>query len=127
MLRRAMEHDNVSSVIRQREDLRFLEGVEVEVSGRTKEYRRHERRRDLDTILLTNLIVNPLPYGESISVHHMWFLRRQFRKIGRLPEQGERIRFIGVVYSYTRLGGKSIDRGMFGTEDFGIKPLRYED
>jgi len=122
-----MEHGNVSSVVRQRDDLRFLEDVEVEVSGRVKEFRKHEYRRDLDTILLTNLIVNPLPLGESIAVHHMWFLRRQFKKIGRIPEQGERVRFMGIVYSYTRLGGKSIDRNLFGTEDFGIKPLRYAD
>ncbi len=117
----------MTSIVRQRDDLRFLEGTEVEVSGRLKEYRRHEKRRDLDTLLLLNLIVTPIPLGESISVHHMWFLRRQFKKIGRVPEQGERLRFIGVVYSYKRLGGRSIDRGIFGTEDYGIKPLRYAD
>jgi hypothetical protein len=116
----------VSSVIRSREDLRFLEGTEVEVSGRVKEFRRHEKRRDLDTVLLLNLILTPIPLGESLAVHHMWFLRRQFKKIGRVPEQGERVRFVGVVYAYRRLGGRSIDRGIFGTEDYGIKPLRYE-
>lgn len=116
----------MSSVIRRRDDLRFLEGTEVAVSGRLKEYRKHERRRDLDTLLLTNLIINPLPIGESIAVHHMWFLQRQFKKIGKVPEQGERVRFVGVVYAYKRLGGRSIDRGIFGTEDYGIKPLRYE-
>lgn len=116
----------MSSVIRSRGDLRFLEGTEVEVSGRLKEYRKHEKRRDLDTLLLLNLIITPLPLGESISVHHMWFLRRQFKKLGRVPEQGERVRFIGVVYSYKRLGGKSADRGILGAEDYGIKPLRYE-
>jgi hypothetical protein len=115
-----------SSVIRQRSDLQFLEEVEVQVTGRVKEFRRHEKRRDLDTVLLTNLIVNPLPVGESIAVHHMWFLKRQFKKIGRVPEQGERVRFVGVIYAYKRLGGRSIDRGIFGTEDYGIKPLRYE-
>jgi hypothetical protein len=56
----------------------------------------------------------------------MWFLQRQFKKIGKVPEQGERVRFVGVVYAYKRLGGRSIDRGIFGTEDYGIKPLRYE-
>jgi len=121
-----MECHDVSSVIRSRGDLRFLEGTEVEVSGRLKEYRKHEKRRDLDTLLLLNLIITPLPLGESISVHHMWFLRRQFKKLGRVPEQGERVRFVGVVYSYKRLGGKSADRGIFGAEDYGIKPLRYE-
>ena len=116
----------MSSVIRSREDLRFLEGTEVEVSGRVKEFRRHEKRRDLDTVLLLNLILTPIPLGESLAVHHMWFLKRQFKKIGRVPEQGERVRFVGVVYAYKRLGGRSIDRGIFGTEDYGIKPLRYE-
>ncbi len=117
----------MSSLIRQRDDLQFLAGAEVEVSGRLKEFRRHEKRRDLDTLLLTNLIVTPLPMGESIAIHHMWFLRRQFKKIGCIPEQGERVKFVGVVYSYKRLGGKSIDRGIFGLEDYGIKPLRYEN
>ena len=118
---------NVSSVIRRRDDLRLLEGTEVLVSGRLKEYRRHEKRRDLDTLLLTSLIVNPQPIGESLFLSHLWFLRRQFKKIGRVPEQGERIQFIGEVYSYRRLGGRSIDRGLFNSTDYGIKPLRYED
>jgi hypothetical protein len=127
MLDAAPRWQNVSSVIRSREDLRFLEGTEVEVSGRVKEFRRHEKRRDLDTVLLLNLILTPRPLGESLAVHHMWFLRRQFKKIGRVPEQGERVRFVGVIYAYKRLGGRSIDRGIFGTEDYGIKPLKYED
>ena len=117
----------MSSVIRRREDLRLLNGTEVEVSGRLKEYRRHEKRRDLDTLLLVNLIVTPLPIGESVFLSHLWFLRRQFKKIGKIPEQGERIIFVGEVYSYTRLGGKSVDRNLFGTTDFGIKPLRYHE
>ena len=117
----------MSTVIRRREDLRLLEGTEVVVSGRVKEFRKHERRRDLDTLLLVNLIVTPTPIGESLFLSHLWFLRRQFKKIGRVPEQGERVQFIGKVYSYRRLGGRSIDRGMFNTTDFGIKPLRYEN
>ena len=117
----------MSSVIRRREDLRLLEGTEVVVTGRVKEFRRHEKRRDLDTILLVNLIVTPTPLGESVFLSHMWFLRRQFRKIGRVPEQGERVRFHGTVHSYRRLGGKSIERGLFNETDYGIKPLRYED
>jgi hypothetical protein len=127
MIHAAVECSNVSSIVRQRDDLKYLEGIEVSVSGRLKEYRKHEKRRDLDTLLLTNLIVNPLPFGESIAIHHMWFLRRQFKKMGRIPEQGERVRFVGVIQSYRRLGGRSLDRGMFNTTDFGIKPLHYED
>ena len=68
---------DVNTVIRQRDDLRLLEGTQVECSGRLKEFRRHEKRRDLDTILLVNLIVTPLPIGESILVNHLWFLSRQ--------------------------------------------------
>lgn len=47
-------------------------------------------------------------------------------KIGSLPSHNERLKFFGEVYSYKRLGGKSIDRGLYGSEDFGIKPLGYE-
>lgn len=114
-------------MIRRREDLRLLNGTEVAVSGRVKEFRKHERRRDLDTLLLVNLIVTPIPLGESIFLSHLWFLRRQFKKIGGVPDQGERIQFVGLVYPYRRLGGKSIDRGLFNSTDYGIKPLRYED
>lgn len=117
----------MSSVIRRREDLRLLEGTEVFVSGRVKEFRKHEKRRDLDTLLLVNLIVTPVPMGESVFLSHLWFLRRQFKKMGRVPEHGERLRFFGEVYSYRRLGGRSIDRGLFNSTDFGVKPLRYED
>ena len=113
------------TVIRRRDDLRLLEGSLVTVSGRVKEFRKHERRRDLDTILLVNLIVTPTPIGESVFVGHLWFLRRQFKKIGGIPEQGERIKFLGEVYSYRRLGGKSIDRGIFNTTDYGVKPVAY--
>lgn len=116
-----------SSIIRRREDLRLLENTEVFVSGRLKEYRCHEKRRDLDTLLLVNMIVTPAPIGESVFLSHLWFLRRQFKKIGRVPEQGERVQFIGLVYPYRRLGGRSIDRGLFNTTDFGVKPLRYHE
>ena len=118
---------DVSSVIRRREDLRLLNGVEVLVSGRLKEYRRHEKRRDLDTLLLVNLYVLPQPIGESIFVSHLWFLQRQFKKLGRIPTQGERVQFLGVVYPYRRLGGRSVDRGIFNTTDYGIKPLKYNE
>jgi hypothetical protein len=113
------------TVIRRRDDLRLLEGTLVTVSGRIKEFRKHERRRDLDTVLLTNLIITPSPIGESVFVGHLWFLRREFKKIGKIPEQGERIKFLGEVYSYRRLGGKSIDRNLFNTVDYGVKPVAY--
>jgi hypothetical protein len=119
----ALEVEDVSTVIRHRDDLRLLVGTPVDVSGRVKEFRRHEKRRDLDTVLLTNLIITPTPIGESSFIGHMWFLRRQFKKIGLVPEQGGRIKFLGVVVSYRRLGGKSIDRNLFNTTDYGVKPL----
>lgn len=116
----------MKSVVRRREDLRLLEGTILEVSGRVKEFRKHERRRDLDSVLLVNLICTPVPIGESLALSHLWFLKRQFMKIGSLPSHNERLKFFGEVYSYKRLGGKSIDRGLYGSEDFGIKPLGYE-
>ena len=117
----------MSSVIRRREDLRLLEDTIVLVSGRFKEFRRHPKRRDLDTLLLVNLFVLPQPLGESIFLSHLWFLRRQFKKIGVAPEQGERLQFRGTVYSYKRLGGRSLDRGLFNSTDYGIKPIENEN
>lgn len=114
-----------NSVIRQRADLQFLNGTNVDCSGRVKEFRRHEKRRDLDSILLVNLIVTPLPIGESISIDHLWVLQKQFRKAGRVPNHNERVKFVGKVYPYCRLGGKSLDRGLFGLKDYGILPLFY--
>lgn len=110
-------------MIRQREDLKYLNDTEVECSGRVKEFKKHNKRRDLDSLCLVNVIVTPMPWGESIYVDHIWILRRQFNKIGCRPCQNERIRFIGKVYSYKRLGGKSIDRGLYGLEDYGILPV----
>jgi hypothetical protein len=111
-----------NSVIRQRTDLEFLNGTTVECSGRVKEFKCHEKRKDLDSVLLVNLIVTPVPFGESIAIDHMWILKKQLQQIGKLPSQNERIRFTGLVYSYRRMGGKSIDRGLFGSTDYGILP-----
>lgn len=115
------------SVIRQRGDLRFLEGTEVECSGRVKEVRRHSKRRDLDSLCLVNVIVTPLPLGESLYLDHIWVLSKQFKSIGNVPCYNERVHFRGKVYSYRRLGGKSIDRGLFGKEDFGVLPLNMRE
>lgn len=114
----------ISSVIRQRADLQFLEGAEVECSGRIKEFRPHPKRRDLESVLLVNLIVTPVPLGESICIEHLWFLKKQFKKLEYDPKYNQRVKFTGIVYSYTRLGGKSIDRGLYGSTDFGILPKR---
>jgi hypothetical protein len=112
-----------SSVLRQRNDLKFLEKTEVFCSGRVKELRKHPKRKDLDSLCLVNVIVTPIPLGESIYLDHLWVLRKQFTKIGVFPERNERVYFRGKVYSYRRLGGKSIDRGLYGTEDYGVMPV----
>jgi len=112
-----------TSVIRQRGDLKYLVGTEVECSGRVKEFRPHVKRKDLDSLCLVNVFVTPLPLGESIYLDHLWVLKKQFKVVGSVPQKNERIHFIGKVYSYKRVGGKSIDRGLFGLEDFGILPL----
>ena len=116
----------MSSVIRRRDDLRLLKGTEVKVSARVKELRKHERRSDLHSFCLVNVYVTPLPIGETIYLSHIFILRRQFKKIGRIPELNERINFIATVYSYRRLGGKSHDRGLYNTTDFGLLPVSYE-
>lgn len=88
--------------------------------------RKHSSRKDLESICLVNVIVTPLPLGESIYLDHMWVLRKQLMVAGITPTRNERIFFKGKVYSYRRLGGKSIDRGLYGTEDYGILPLKEE-
>ena len=117
---------NVSSVIRRRDDLRLLEGAEVRVSARVKELRKHEKRRDLHSFCLVNVFVTPVPLGETIYLSHIFILKRQFKKIGRIPDLNERITFMATVYSYRRLGGKSHDRGLYNTTDYGLLPTSYE-
>jgi hypothetical protein len=117
---------DVSTVIRRREDLRLLEGIEVIVSARVKELRKHEKRSDLHSYCLVNVYVSPLPLGETIYLSHIFILKRQFKKIGRVPELNERITFLATVYSYRRLGGKSLDRGLYNSTDYGLLPVSYE-
>jgi hypothetical protein len=74
-----------------------------------------------------NVIVTPLPLGESLYLDHIWVLSKQFKSIGNVPCYNERVHFRGKVYSYRRLGGKSIDRGLFGKEDFGVLPLNMRE
>ena len=114
-----------STVIRRRDDLRLLEGTEVRVSARVKELRKHERRRDLHSFCLVNVFVTPQPLGETIYLSHIFILKRQFKKIGRVPNLNERITFMATVYSYRRLGGSSLDRGLYNTTDYGLLPVSY--
>ena len=124
---KSTEDPKLSSVIRRREDLRLLEGTEVRVSARVKELRKHEKRRDLHSFCLVNVFVTPQPLGESIYLSHIFILRRQFKKIGRVPNLNERITFMATVYSYKRLGGKSLDRGLYAATDYGLLPVGYEN
>ena len=117
---------NVSSVIRRREDLRLLEGTQVRVSARVKELRKHPKRRDLHSFCLVNVFVTPVPMGETIYLSHIFILKRQFKKIGRVPSLNERTNFMATVYSYRRLGGKTHDRGLYNTTDNALLPVSYE-
>lgn len=117
----------MNSVIRSREDLKLLVGTQVAVSGRVKQFKKHEKRRDLDTVCLVNVVATPLPEGESLFISHLWVLRRQLKGMGRVPLQNERIRFTGEVYEYLRLGGRSLERKLLGHQDYGIRPICYEN
>lgn len=106
-----------------REVLQPLEGFVVEVSGRIKEFREHPSKKYLQTILLVNLIVTPVPLGESFPLTHLWFLTKHLKKLKLNLSQNERIRFTGIVYSYCRKGGKSESRGILNSHDFSILPM----
>lgn len=106
-----------------RAELEALEDQLVEVTGRIKEFRQHPRKKHLETVLLVNLIVTPLPLGESLALTHLWFLTRHLKRLGIPMEQNTRISFTGTVYAYHRLGGKSKSRGLKGTHDFSILPV----
>jgi len=106
-----------------RQELEPLEDRLVEVTGRIKEFRSHPRKKHLETVLLVNLIVTPLPLGESVPLTHLWCLTRHLKRLGVPLEQNTRITFTGTVYAYHRLGGKSKTRGLKGTHDFSILPV----
>ena len=106
-----------------RQELEALEDHLVEVTGRIKEFRSHPRKKHLETVLLVNLIVTPLPLGESVPLTHLWCLTRHLKRLGVPLEQNTRITFTGTVYAYHRLGGKSKTRGLKGTHDFSILPV----
>ena len=106
-----------------REVLEPLEDQLVEVTGRIKEFRLHPKKKHLETVLLVNLIVTPIPLGESVPLSHLWCLTRHLKRLGIPLEQNSRINFTGSVYAYLRLGGKSKTRGLKGTHDFSILPV----
>jgi hypothetical protein len=109
-----------------RKELEHLEAQLVEVSGRVKEFREHPERTDLQSLLLVNLVVTPLPRGKpkrSIKLTHLWVLTKHVRRAGVEPRRNRRIIFTGSVYAYYRLGGKSKERGLHGFHDFSILPM----
>lgn len=109
-----------------RKELMPFEAQLVEVSGRVKEFRDHPERGDLQSLLLVNLIVCPLPRGkpkQSIKLPHLWVLTKHIVRLGIEPKRGRRITFQGSVYAYYRLGGKSKQRGLLGSHDFSILPM----
>lgn len=109
-----------------RRELQPLEAQLVRVSGRVKEFRDHAERADLRSLLLVNLIITPIPKGKSIRLSHLWVLEKHVRRTGIEPAQGRRITFVGSVYAYFRLGGKSKQRGLLGSHDFSILPMHRE-
>ncbi len=106
-----------------RDLLEPLEDQLVEVTGRIKEFRQHPKKKHLETVLLVNLIVTPVPLGESVLVSHLWFLTRHLKRLGISLDHNTRVSFTGTVYAYLRLGGKSKTRGLKGTHDFSILPI----
>ena len=109
-----------------RKELQPFEAQLVEVSGRVKEFRDHPERADLQSLLLVNLIVHPLPRGKprhSIKLPHLWVLTKHVERLGIEPRRGRRITFHGSIYAYYRLGGKSKQRGLHGFHDFSILPM----
>ena len=106
-----------------RKELEPLEAQLVEVSGRCKEFRDHPERKDLQTFLMVNIVIRPVGGGPRIRVSHLWVLTKHVRRLGLSPELGKKIRFVGSVYAYLRLGGKSKQRGLHGSHDFSILPM----
>jgi hypothetical protein len=109
-----------------RQELQHLEAQLVRVSGRVKEFRDHPERSDLRSLLLVNLIITPVSGGRSIKLSHLWVLEKHVRRTGIEPKQGRRATFVGAVYAYFRLGGKSKQRGLLGSHDFSILPMHRD-
>ena len=110
-----------------RKELEPWEAQLVEVSGRCKEFRDHSERKDLQSMLLVNVQIRPVGKRRLIKLTHLWVLTKHVKRVGVEPKQGRRLRFIGSVYAYFRLGGKSKERGLKGTHDFSILPMEAVD
>ena len=110
-----------------RKELAPYEAKLVEVSGRCKEFRDHPERKDLQSMLLVNVQIRPVGKRRLIKLTHLWVLTKHVKRVGVDPQRGRRLRFIGSVYAYFRLGGKSKERGLKGTHDFSILPMEAVD
>ena len=106
-----------------RKELTPFEAELVEVSARCKEFRDHPERKDLQSTLLVNVQVRPQGKRKVIKLSHLWVLTKHIKRVGVEPKRGRRLKFIGSVYAYFRLGGKSKQRGLLGLHDFSILPM----
>ena len=106
-----------------RKELEPYEAQLVEVSGRVKEFREHSERKDLQSLLLVNVQIRPVGKRRLIKLSHLWVLSKHIKRVGVEPRKGRRLKFIGSVYAYFRLGGKSKQRGLLGFHDFSILPM----
>ena len=106
-----------------RKELEPYEAQLVEVSGRCKEFRDHSERKDLQSMLLVNVQIRPVGKRRLIKLTHLWVLTKHVKRVGIEPRRGRRLKFIGSVYAYFRLGGKSKQRGLHGSHDFSILPM----
>ena len=106
-----------------RKELEPYEAQLVEVSGRVKEFRDHSERKDLQSLLLVNVQIRPVGKRRLIKLSHLWVLAKHVKRVGVEPKKGRRLKFIGSVYAYFRLGGKSKQRGLLGYHDFSILPM----
>jgi len=110
-----------------RKELEPYEAQLVEVSGRCKEFRDHSERKDLQSLLLVNVQIRPVGKRRLIKLSHLWVLSKHVKRTGIEPKQGRRLKFVGSVYAYLRLGGKSKQRGLLGSHDFSILPMVAPD
>ena len=110
-----------------RKELEPFEAQLVEVSGRCKEFRDHPERKDLQSLLLVNVQIRPYGVRKLIKLSHLWVLTKHVKRTGIEPKRGRRIKFVGSVYAYFRLGGKSKQRGLLGSHDFSILPMEAPD
>lgn len=97
----------------------------IHCRGRLKEYRDHPDREDLRSAVFVPAIITPQRSDCKIELHHLWILRRHLEGAGVTLHKGRWVEFVGVVYAYKRLGGKSDERGLKGLWDFGILPVHH--